>query len=184
MWIGSKVPPSIPVRTSTRIGPRWGHQAQCPCDVGHPAAHPAHRVDVNAPDPDREVDTWQAVCKAGGADRLPLADPGAREHKYLFQIRERDLHSGGRLDGDRIHAGHLTRERDGTRHRGCHRITERSVKVDAPVAPIPANGSKRLDHHPGDRAGDAYRYQKQKFEQTHHPYPTLRGRSMHCQRFG
>lgn len=169
MWIGSKVPPSIPVRTGPRIGPRWGHQAQRPCDVGHTTAHPSDRIDVHAPDPDREVDTWQAVRQTGDADQLPRADAGAGDHQYLFEIGERDLQTCGRLDGDRIHARHLTGERHGPGHRRHHRITNRGLIVDAPVPLIAANGSKRLDHNPGDRAGDAYRYQHQEFEQIHHP---------------
>ena len=74
MWIGSKVPPRMPVRTTPRIGRGWSHQPKGTGDVGGPATESGTGIDIAAPDPGRQMDPRHPMRGSGQSDDLTLAD--------------------------------------------------------------------------------------------------------------
>ena len=74
MWIGSKVPPKIPILTAPRIGRRGRHQTQSPRDVSGTTAQESNRIYVAATDPDRQVNRFEAVSQPGRPDPLAPED--------------------------------------------------------------------------------------------------------------
>jgi len=136
MWMGSKVPPRIPVRTGSRIGARRRHQAKRPGDVGVHAIEPRHRIHVCAAQPCGEVDSRPAVGTASPGDDLPPLHPLTLPGADLGKIRHRDLEAGNRLDGHRLHPRHRTGECDLPGSRGADGLADLGCEVDPPMARI------------------------------------------------
>lgn len=151
MWIGSNVPPKIPVRTSARIGRRRGDQTERPGDVGVPASQLASRVDVLAVDPGREMNPIDPVGRAGFADDLTSLHDVAGRHRDPGQVGDRHLESGHRLDGHRSHPGDRPGEGDSARGRSPGLRPDRDRIVDAPVTAERSHRGVLPHHRPIDR---------------------------------
>src|SRR5690606_37054998 len=153
MWIGSNVPPRIPVRTPARIGHRGFQQPESPRDVGARTADVPGRIDVAAADPHRHVHTRSPVRGARAADRLTPGPLLAGGHEHPGQIRDGNLEAGRRLDGHGSHPGDGAGE---GHHARCRRRDDGPhgcAVVDTPMARV-------LPHRcvPGnDRACDRWR---------------------------
>ena len=151
MWIGSKVPPRIPVRTVPRIGSRWGHQPESTGDVGVSTAHMGGGVDVCAVDPGRHVNTGNTVGSPRRSHGLAACHPGPARHLDGGEVGQRDFEPGHRLDGHRSHPGHRAREGDPARRGSGYGLIHDGGEVDAPVPGVlPCRGI------PGDD-GPVYR---------------------------
>ena len=156
MWIGSKVPPRIPVRTGPRIGPGRCHQPKRSADVGASTTHLTGWVDVPAIDPRGEMDPGHAVGAPGQPDDGAPGNPSALAGADLGQIREGDLEPRNRLDRDRSHPGDGSSKCHTPRSGGPHLIAHLCRVVDAPMAAVPSDRGIVGDHGPADWRAQTY----------------------------
>lgn len=136
MWMGSKVPPRIPVRTGSRIGARRCHQAEGPGDIGSHTVEPRQRIHVSVGESGGEMNSRPAVGTARPGDELSPLHPLTPEDCYLGEIGHRDLEAGNRLDGHRLHPRYGTGKGDRPGRRGTDRLTYLGCEIDAPVARV------------------------------------------------
>ena len=160
MWIGSKVPPRMPVCTTPRIGGGWGDQPERPADVSGHTAKARARVDIPPTDADREMHTRRAVRASGGADDLTAGHVLPRAHAPLAEIGNRDLEARHRLDGDREHARHRSSKGDPTRCRSSHRDPHGSREVHAPMTAVLADWCEVGSDRAVDRSHETDREQR------------------------
>ncbi len=153
---GSKVPPRSPVRTWPRIGlPRW-EEAQTPGDIGLAASDLGQGVDIHTPDPKRHVNSRLAVWSPGRGDPLAPLNHRALADFDGAQVGDRDLESGGRLDGDAPHAGDAPGEGHPSGGRSSDRLTDPGGVVDTPVPRILAEREEGYGHLPRHRGAEAH----------------------------
>lgn len=173
MWIGSKVPPRIPIRTGSRIGLRRRDKTERPRNVGVGTPHLCHWIDVFTVDPGREMHRRMAMSYPAQSDRLTPFDPGATRHNDVTQIRNRRFESGHGFDGHRIHP----RDRPGESHPTRRRRQGLGRKIRCEIgAPVPAKLSDRcitLNNRTVNRWADTYCGYQEKAEQGPPPLPNL-----------
>lgn len=156
MWIGSKVPPSIPVRTAPRIGPWRCDQAERPGDVRRPTTRLRRRVDVASVDTQRQMDPWHPVRPPGVTDHIAPSHLPTTRHVHIRQIGDGDLQPRCRLYRHGPHPRHRARERH---HAGGRRPDNASLGrgvIDSPMAPVLANGRVRGHDRAWDRRADTH----------------------------
>jgi hypothetical protein len=146
MWIGSKVPPRIPVCTPPRIGGGWRHQPESTSDVGGNAPQTIMGVDIPAADPNREVNCRLAMGDTTGGDHLTASHLLAGAHQHHSEVGDRDLVPGHRLDRHGEHSGHRPGEGDPSRCRRPHPGTHRGFEVQPPMPGVFADRGEPRCH--------------------------------------
>ena len=133
MWIGSNVPPRIPVRTGPRIGLRRSDQSQCPGDVGMATPKLAGWIHIFSVDSDRHMDTRNSVFETCCADSLTSFNIGPMQHVNCRQIRKRYLETGHRLDRQSPHPGDAAGKRNNARRWRDYHVSRLRTEVNAPM---------------------------------------------------
>lgn len=167
MCIGSNVPPRIPVRTTARIGPGRGDQAQRPAYVGRATSHVTRRIDIPAVHSQGQVDAWPAVGRPREPDHVATVNVLTLLHRDVRKVGDRDLESSKWLDGDGLHAGdgagkcHLPGAR-----RPNHSLHNRRI-VHTPMTAVVTHRRIPGSHLTANRRHEANRTQ----DQTRHRLP-------------
>jgi hypothetical protein len=151
MWIGSKVPPRMPVRTTPRIGRGRGHQPEGTSDIRGPTPETGLGVDITASNPRGQVHPRHPVWASGEADNSAPGHPLSGADGSTRQIRDGDLEPGDRLDGHRVHPCHRSGEGDQSRDRSPNRGSRWDGVVDPPMPLIGPNRFVSSDHRTIDR---------------------------------
>lgn len=157
MWIGSKVPPRIPIRTVARIGSRRRHKPERPADIGLTTPQLANRIHVPPPDPGRQVHRLLPMGPAREANTLPASHHFATPHVDRSQIRDGHFEIGDGLDGHRSHAGHLPCKRDTTANRRSHFGMWHCSEIDTPMSAVLAHRGEPRSYRTADRWAEAHR---------------------------
>ena len=148
MWGGSKVPPSRPLRTGTRIGigrATAGHPPEAgrsgpggreeiqTARVAGRADHVGQGVDVSPLEPHREVQGGIFMGGSGHPDHSSRLDSEALPNEDLGEEGDRRSQSTPVIDRHRLHAGHGSGKCHGPVSAGADRAARAGRQIDSPM---------------------------------------------------
>jgi hypothetical protein len=168
MWGGSKVPPSRPLRTSTRIGsarfaaapsastrkrgtPVGRRQEIQTAGVACAAKQVRKRIGVSPVHPHREMERFLGVGHPRLPNHGPRLDAAPRLDRNLREIGDRRPQAATVVDGHRLHAGHTSRKSHRPLPAGADRASVACRQIDAPVPLVEPGRCKGCHHPPGNR---------------------------------